>query len=95
MAEVVIEDMAVGNPASLLSPKWRFESQSPARSITQMPGRVMVHCGYNPDAMQQFQFSVMLVRDYPPPAEGNVNNSLMPFLFGNRHDIWRLALWTI
>jgi hypothetical protein len=41
-----------------------------------MPRRVIVHYVQIPDAMQQFQFSDMLVQDYSRLAEGNVNNRL-------------------
>jgi hypothetical protein len=67
----------------------------PSIHIAQNSGRVIVHCGQNPDAMQQIQFSDMLAKDYSRLAEGNVNNCLTPFLFWNRGDIWRLAPDTI
>jgi hypothetical protein len=45
MAEVVMDDMAIGDPASLLAQFWRFWASFPGIHIAQFPFQVIVNCG--------------------------------------------------
>jgi hypothetical protein len=46
MAEVVMEDMAIGNPASLWPKRvWRFWASFPGFHIAQFPFQVIGNCG--------------------------------------------------
>src|SRR5664280_3910177 len=54
MAEAVMDDMAIGNPASLLAQFWRFWASFPGIHIAQFPFQVIGNCGLiHPAAMQQ------------------------------------------
>src|ERR1700722_13899604 len=45
MAEVVMDDMAIGNPASLLAHLWRFWASFPGIHIAQFPCQVIGNWG--------------------------------------------------
>jgi len=45
MAEVVIDDMAIGNPVSPMAQLWRFWASFPGIHIAQFPFRVIGNCG--------------------------------------------------
>src|SRR3977135_4749301 len=45
MAEVVMEYMAIGNPASLMAQLWRFWASFPGIHIAQFPFQVIGNCG--------------------------------------------------
>jgi hypothetical protein len=45
MAEVVMDDMAIGNPASLLAQLWRFWASFPGIHIAQFHFQVIDNCG--------------------------------------------------
>ncbi len=45
MAEVVMDDMAIGNPASLMAQLWRFWASFPGIHIAQFPYQVIGNCG--------------------------------------------------
>jgi hypothetical protein len=45
MVEVVIDDMAIGNPASLLAQLWRFWASFPGIHIAQFYFQVIGNCG--------------------------------------------------
>src|ERR1700744_2174440 len=54
MVDVVIDDMAIGNPASQMAQRRRFWASFPGIHIAQFPFRVIENCGVNaPDAVQQ------------------------------------------
>jgi hypothetical protein len=55
MVDVVIDDMAIGNPASQMAQRWRFWASFPGIHIAQFPFRVIENCGVNAlDALQQW-----------------------------------------
>jgi hypothetical protein len=82
-----MEDMAIGDPTSLLSPKPALWASIPGNHIARDTAARNCPLWPNPDAMQQFHFSDMLVHDYSRFAEGNVNNHLdaLPLLEPARH----------
>jgi hypothetical protein len=45
MVEVVIDDMTIGNPASLLAQLWRFWASFPGIHIAQFYFQVIGNCG--------------------------------------------------
>src|ERR1035438_7142036 len=45
MAEVVMDDMAIGNPVSPVALLWRFWASFPGIHIAQFPYRVIGNCG--------------------------------------------------
>jgi hypothetical protein len=54
MAEAVMDDMTIGNPASLLAQLWRFWASFPGIHIAQITFKVIGNCGViHPAAMQQ------------------------------------------
>jgi len=47
MAEVVMDDMTIGNPASPVAQLWRFRALFPGIHIAQFPEQVIGNCGVN------------------------------------------------
>jgi hypothetical protein len=45
MAEVVMDDMAIGNPVSPVAQLWRFWASFPGIHIAQFPFQVIGNCG--------------------------------------------------
>jgi hypothetical protein len=45
MVEVVMDDMAIGNPASLVAQLWRFWASFPGIHIAQFHSAVIGNCG--------------------------------------------------
>ena len=45
MAEVVMDDMAIGNPTSLMAQLWRFWASFPGNHIAQFHYQVIGNCG--------------------------------------------------
>src|SRR5436309_541803 len=45
MAEVVMDDMAIGNPVSHAAQRWRFWASFPGIHIAQFPFHVIGNCG--------------------------------------------------
>src|ERR1700676_1881522 len=45
MAEVVMDDMAIGNPVSPTAQRWRFWASFPGIHIAQFPFQVIGNCG--------------------------------------------------
>jgi len=45
MLDVVIDDMAIGNPVSPVAQRWRFWASFPGIHIAQFPFRVIENCG--------------------------------------------------
>jgi hypothetical protein len=45
MAEVVMDDMAIGNPVSPMAQLWRFWASFPGFHIAQFPFQVIGNCG--------------------------------------------------
>jgi hypothetical protein len=45
MAEVVMDDMAIGNPVSPMAQLWRFWASFPGIHIAQFPFQVIGNCG--------------------------------------------------
>jgi hypothetical protein len=53
MAKVVMDDMVIGDPASLLAQLWRFWASFPGIHIAQFPFQVIGNCGVIFRARQQ------------------------------------------
>src|ERR1700743_427109 len=62
MVDVVIDDMAIGNPASQMAQRWRFWASLPGIHIAQFPFRVIDNCGLNGRAALQQSMKVRICR---------------------------------
>ena len=75
MAEVVMDDMAIGDPVSPLAHAGALRASFPGIHIAQFHYQVIGHCGVN-SLMQTQQIATqreMQLRSSDAVAEGNVN----------------------